>query len=71
MSDPVRPDDALTWLTADLAAIRRGGRGENLAHWPRDPDLAGVREPAALARLSAEERPAWEAFWQRVRRAAR
>ncbi|CAN5194954.1 hypothetical protein BH11PLA2_BH11PLA2_13890 [soil metagenome] len=27
------------------------------------PDLAGVREPGALAKLPAEERKAWQQFW--------
>ena len=30
------------------------------------PVLAGVREPAALARLPVSERQAWQAFWQEV-----
>jgi hypothetical protein len=30
------------------------------------PDLAGVRDDAALARLPADEREAWQRFWADV-----
>ena len=30
------------------------------------PALAGVRNPAALARLSAPERHSWQAFWEEI-----
>jgi serine/threonine-protein kinase len=40
------------------AAVRR-----ILAHWQKDPDLAGVRDPAALEKLPKEEREAWKELW--------
>jgi hypothetical protein len=46
----------------DRLAIRR-----QLAAWLRDRDLASVRDPAALARLPADERAAWGRFWADVR----
>ncbi len=63
---------ALAWLRADLdshtkhletepAAVR-----STLAHWTTDPDLAAVREPAALAKLPESERNEWVAMWLRV-----
>jgi hypothetical protein len=33
--------------------------------WSRSPYLAGVREPAMLAALPAEERREWAAVWAR------
>jgi hypothetical protein len=39
---------------------------ENLRHCERDPDLAGVRDEAALAKLPEEERKAWQALWADV-----
>jgi hypothetical protein len=39
-----------------------------LAHWRRDPDLAGVRDPDALAALPGEERDGWRALWDEVDR---
>jgi serine/threonine-protein kinase len=67
---------ALDWLRADLAAwagvadkapaqagpaVRRA-----LRHWQGDPDLAGLREAAALARLPAGERQACQKLWADV-----
>jgi hypothetical protein len=67
---------ALTWLDADLQARRRelqSGRPaeadqarRSLAHWKNDKDLACVREAATLAKLSPEERLAWQRLWTRV-----
>ncbi len=67
---------ARDWLTADLAEWTRAlGRGEAgatgevrkaLAAWQADPDLAGLREPGALAKLSAEEREESLALWREV-----
>jgi hypothetical protein len=37
-----------------------------LAGWRTDPDLAGLRDPGALARLSAEERKEWSFLWTEV-----
>jgi hypothetical protein len=37
-----------------------------LRHWQKDPDLAGLRDPDALARLPAAERAACSRFWTDV-----
>jgi hypothetical protein len=37
-----------------------------LGHWQADDDLAGVREPGALAQLAEGEREAWRKFWEEV-----
>jgi hypothetical protein len=37
-----------------------------VAHWQDDPDLAGVRDNEALARLPGEERKDWEQVWSDV-----
>jgi serine/threonine-protein kinase len=68
---------AVEWLRADLTAygnLLEGGSPDGLRlvrqrlrHWQRDPDLAGLRDPAALARLPAEERQACERLWAGVR----
>ena len=34
--------------------------------WQVDPDLAGLREPSALAKLSADERKECLALWNEV-----
>ena len=39
---------------------------QTLAHWKRDRDLAGIREPAELAKLPEAERTAWQALWAEV-----
>ena len=39
---------------------------ETLAHWKADADLAGVRDPEALAKLPEAERTAWRTFWEDV-----
>ena len=64
---------ALDWLRADLAAwsgIVAGGPPKSrstalgmLRHWRADADLAGVRDPSALARLPEAEQARWHAFW--------
>jgi hypothetical protein len=68
--------DALDWLRVQLALWdREQAQGATAArervhaklrHWQKDPDLAGVREPAALAELSHEERAALLTFWADV-----
>jgi hypothetical protein len=35
---------------------------QKMAHWRRDADLAGVREPAALAKLPEAVRQTWQTF---------
>jgi serine/threonine-protein kinase len=65
---------ALAWLTADLAAwarladnaLARPALLQTLRHWQTDPDLAGVRDPTALAGLPEAERAAWAKLWADV-----
>jgi serine/threonine-protein kinase len=67
---------ALDWLRDDLAAWSQPVKGgkppdrataiRTLTHWGKDPDLAGVRDPAALAGLPADERAAWRKLWADV-----
>jgi hypothetical protein len=64
---------ALAWLKADLAAwarvvdktgpqARRGAQ-RALRQRQNDPELAAVRDEAALAQLPEAERDAWRTFW--------
>jgi serine/threonine-protein kinase len=67
----------LDWLKADRdawtarldgnAPDAKGQVAAAMTQWLQDPDLAGVREPAALAKLPEAERPAWESLWADVR----
>jgi tetratricopeptide (TPR) repeat protein len=67
---------ALRWLRADLAlhaqlaerddAAAKQAVRQRLAHWQQDPDLATVRDPAALAQLTDDERQAWRQLWDEV-----
>ena len=67
---------ALAWLQGELAAWSRTlGDGKPasrtaalrvLTHWKTDPDLAGVRDEAGLARLPEDERQPWRALWADV-----
>jgi eukaryotic-like serine/threonine-protein kinase len=69
---------ALGWRQAELAiwskALDSGNPNARasvagaLRHWQQDPDLAGVRDEAALARLPEAERADWSALWDAVRR---
>jgi serine/threonine protein kinase/TolA-binding protein len=64
---------ALKWLQADLAAhgeqVRRGNVGERqlvrrrLRSWQSYPDLATVRDPAALAQLASADQATWRQLW--------
>jgi serine/threonine-protein kinase len=67
---------ARAWLRADLAAwaklldadptgARQGVR-QQLTRWRADPDLAGLREPSALEKLSADERQECRGLWSKV-----
>jgi hypothetical protein len=67
---------ALGWLRADLArwaqmaerndpAARRQVR-QRLTDWQQEADLASAREPAALDKLSDDERAAWRRLWEDV-----
>ncbi len=67
---------ALDWLRADLAVMAArvaGGKPvvlafikSHLSHRRRDPDLAGIRDAEALARLPAAEREACARLWADV-----
>jgi hypothetical protein len=67
---------ALKWLQADLALwtqsvhtgkpLDRATAQRVLPRWQQDPDLAVVRDSAALAKLPPAERMAWEKLWQEV-----
>src|SRR5262249_42672988 len=67
---------ALEWLQADLrlwtmqlksgTPQTRGLALETLRHWQRDPDLAGLRGEAALAKLLEAEREACRKLWADV-----
>ena len=69
-------EQARTWLRADLAAWAKvldgdptGARQDvrqQLTRWRADPDLAGMRDPAELDRLPAEERKDCLALWVEV-----
>ena len=67
---------AIDWLKADLAAwskILESGPpqarpfiAQTLQHWKADPDLAGLRDPAALDKLPEDEQNACRALWKDV-----
>jgi serine/threonine-protein kinase len=66
---------ARQWLRADLAAWDKALNSAPdartrarvaLTGWQVDPDLAGLREPDALDKLTAEERKEWLALWGEV-----
>jgi Tfp pilus assembly protein PilF len=67
---------ALDWLRADLSlwakqldSTRPADRTtaqRTLRWWQNDKDLAGVREPAALAKLPESERQLWQKLWADV-----
>jgi eukaryotic-like serine/threonine-protein kinase len=65
---------ALDWLRADLALHRKQLDTDDAAcrraldDWRMDPDLAGVRDVAALAALPEAERDEWRALWVEVDR---
>jgi tetratricopeptide (TPR) repeat protein/serine/threonine protein kinase len=64
---------ALGWLRADLALwAKREASGApaaravvqaKLRHWQEDPDLAGVRDAAALDKMPEAERAEWKKLW--------
>jgi serine/threonine-protein kinase len=68
---------ALEWLRAEFKVQRRLLAADApkpnkeqarrfLLHWKSDPDLAGVREPASIAALPADESKSWHEFWADV-----
>jgi serine/threonine protein kinase/Flp pilus assembly protein TadD len=66
----------VVWLGADLGAWRERLKKEpdktrqdaamTMDHWLTDPDLSGVRDREALAKLPEAERSQWLKFWQEV-----
>ncbi len=69
---------ALDWLRSELAIWSQAAQSKRatdervvrrmLRQWQLEPDLAGVRDPAALAKLPESERKGWQDFWQEVQR---
>jgi eukaryotic-like serine/threonine-protein kinase len=67
---------ALEWLEADLAAwskiLECGPRPARqpipgmLRQWRDDPDLSGLRDPAALRKLPEDQQKAWRSLWDRI-----
>jgi Flp pilus assembly protein TadD len=67
---------ALDWLQADLTAWSkllasgtpqaRQSIPQTLQHWKADPDLAGIRDPAALAKLPEDEQKTCRRLWAEV-----
>jgi tetratricopeptide (TPR) repeat protein len=67
---------AIDWLKADLAAWSmnletgppqaRFAISKTLQHWKADPDLAGLRDRAALDKLPGDEQNAYRALWAEV-----
>ncbi len=67
---------AVEWLKADLAAWsrdletgspqRRKFIAETHRHWKSNPNLAGIRDPAAIEKLPEDERAACRALWKDV-----
>jgi serine/threonine-protein kinase len=72
--------EAIEWLKAHLAywtkqvetgpPQARPAVAQTLQHWKVDPDLAGIRDNAALAKLPEDERKAGQALWEEVERVA-
>jgi hypothetical protein len=61
------PDVWSKALDPDDSKARAAVAG-TLRYWQQDPDLAGVRDEAALARLPDAERADWSALWDAVGR---
>ena len=67
---------ALNWLKAELATWAkllesgppqaRPAIAQVLTHWKQDPDLAGIRDGAALMKLPAPEQKAFAQLWADV-----
>jgi hypothetical protein len=75
LDDPERArlrQQAVAWLRADLALhtkhlmTDRAAVQQVLTHWQQNPALAGLRDPAALAKLPAEERKTCTQLWADV-----
>src|SRR5262249_1651161 len=67
---------ALDWLKTELDVWtklvesanndQRGAIAKTLQHWKEDPDLAGIRDDAELAKLPASERAEFVKVWSDV-----
>jgi WD40 repeat protein/Flp pilus assembly protein TadD len=67
---------ALDWVRADLVLwtkhlesnqpADRATVERMMEHWRQDPDLAGFRDEAPLAKLPEAERKTWQALWGEV-----
>jgi serine/threonine-protein kinase len=66
---------ALDWLKSELTALGKLAEGpaeqslrvrQLLAWWRADPDLTGVRDNDALAKLPEDERAKWRQLWVEV-----
>jgi hypothetical protein len=66
---------ALDWLKAELAARAKLIQQNSLAavqvqqdmqHWQKDTDLAGLRDAKELAKLPAAEQDTWRQLWADV-----
>jgi serine/threonine protein kinase/Flp pilus assembly protein TadD len=67
---------ALEWLEADLGAWTKTLESSpprsrpliarTLLHWKTDPDLAGLRDPATLAKFPEDQQKACRALWDQV-----
>jgi serine/threonine protein kinase/Flp pilus assembly protein TadD len=65
---------ALGWLTDEFAAWNKLADNaadrpvlrRKMQHWQHDPDFAGVRGDAAIAKLPADEQAAWKKLWADV-----
>jgi tetratricopeptide (TPR) repeat protein len=79
LDDPERArlrKQAFDWLRADLALYMkqlqtgkpadRATVQQRMKHWQKDTDLAGLRDPAALAKLPVEEQQACAQVWADV-----
>jgi tetratricopeptide (TPR) repeat protein len=78
LSDAERTEfrrQALSWLQADLGAWWLASKlssqsadavVKTLEHWQTDPDLADVRDPAALDALPDDEQKPWQKLWSDV-----
>jgi hypothetical protein len=70
-------EQALAWLQADLALRRRQAASADAAQrrtaaatltsWLNDKAFAGVRAGPDRARVTAQERSAWDALWSEVK----
>ena len=57
---------AKNWLTAEWEELRNGDPTDKLAaanDWPKNDDLASVRDQKALAELPIAEQKEWRALW--------